>query len=236
MNLIQCERDDTARMTPSTCIARQKILAKGTGRNSWIAVQYRDCVNTCLDCQTGLELYEKHLKEQKEKPMKEKRCSRKDCLKLLPATVEFFPANKTNNDGLSYYCKECSAKLAKIAYQKKVGKAEPKEVVVAKSEPIPQKVDPAPVKKTPQVKTFRCSVCKKDKELTLDNFHQNLTKTTGFDSTCRVCRNEKKRAARGTGEFVVKIDFTNHQEFFGKLQEKAVGQLRTIENQALKVA
>lgn len=58
----------------------------------------------------------------------EKRCS--GCKQSLP-TGEFYK-NKTNDDGLSIYCKECTKMNAKKYYQKKLIKEANKENILRK--------------------------------------------------------------------------------------------------------
>lgn len=229
--MINCKPYGTTFLKPYTCIHKQTELAEilkkmeivgkrktGAGTSEIITntppVRYF-ALKKCHGCEVGLELYRKHKNGELSMDTQTKKCP---CGAVITRW-------EGQNDMSWARVKYCPEHAGMGQYQRdKLFKKQPAVT--------PKKTESTPVKKDP-VKTFRCSVCKKEKELNPDNFHSNTSHSTNFDSTCRVCRNEKKRAARGTGAFVVKLDFTNHQELFEKLQEKAEGQLRTIENQAL---
>jgi len=65
--------------------------------------------------------------------MKTKICSK--CRKKMPATAAFFHRNKSAKDGLSYYCKKCSAGIHQAYYQKNREKCLKKRAEYRKQNP-----------------------------------------------------------------------------------------------------
>jgi len=143
--MVECKKNK-AKVTESTCIARQGLLAHGDkltkeGKHlkGLMASNYSDYKRSCGGCKIGEDLYKKNL-EMEKITGKMKRCSRKQCLKEYPATEEYFGKNASAPDGLDYYCKECKSIKAKKVYNKKVGKTD--------SDPKYKRVAPFPEAKT----------------------------------------------------------------------------------------
>lgn len=77
----------------------------------------------------------------------EKRCS--GCKNTLPTNL--FYKNKTNEDGLSIYCKDCTKMNAKKYYQKKLIKEANKETILRKLGANKQKKNKAIVSTNPSI-------------------------------------------------------------------------------------
>ena len=220
--MITCEKLN-ATIPEKTCIARLGAIGKqmaqmdpknkgngpawGYNGGDGAVLKYSSCVG----CETGLKL----LKEPRMgiTSEKTKRCSRRDCLKILPATTEFFGVNSQNKDGLSYYCRSCQNALTKASQAKKnnlssgklnsltgeffgINKAdiptEEKPVIQAparRSFPYSEfKQEPIPELEKEPVKTQTCRICKREKELTEEHYHKCSDRATGFRAECKECR------------------------------------------------
>lgn len=99
--MIECQKLK-ATIPESTCIARQKILAKGAF--GWSNTVRRTAYNTCLqckDCEIGLRLYRE---KQEEEPM-EKECAK--CNVTMPKDLNHFDKATRAADGLTNACRWC---------------------------------------------------------------------------------------------------------------------------------
>jgi len=239
--MITCEKLK-ATISSGTCIARQKNIAKNNGHgngkhwgnngSSWLNT------TVCQDCKIGLKLYEKSLQGSKKmKEVDKKRCSKKDCLKLLPATLEYFHSMPKSQDGLSYYCKECQRKISRDNYDKRKAAEKPKKLIKPndhlRSEPKVDETKPLRIKKMTQELPKKniplkqtCSTCDRTLEINTDNFHRNVAMETGFTKQCKDCRNRNKRILRGHDDQTILLDFSNYPEILGKLNDWAADNMR----------
>jgi len=243
MEIIQCERDKTAKITTTTCVARQKILATENRRNGWSAHQYRDCENTCAGCKTGLELYQKYLKGELLMDAQTKECP-------CGATI----TRRQGQNAVSWNrTKYCPKHMVPAPYQRKklfdslktttslVTTPEKAEVIevdiettpeetpavkiqepTPKDDPefLPEKKDPAPA---PKVKTRKCLGCGETLDLTVENFHKDSSRSEGFRDRCKACRKTK------SGKLI--IDLSDVPEALERFTEYAKGDDRTPEGQ-----
>lgn len=196
--MITCE-PYRAKIPESTCIARQKVIHKkkngqGWGNNGAYHIQCQ----ACEDCQTGLALYQKHLKGETEMVHQNAMRECATCGKHHPPTEEFF-ARKGR--GLSKVCLVCENREPATPVSKPT---EPKH-----NEPV----------------MVRCCICKEKKPLTADFFQRNKSNVSGFDGACKDCRNDQKRERREARKMSMEFDQARAEEI---AREKAKDAVKMI--------
>lgn len=117
--MIECKRHGIKLLRPDTCIARQKVLAEGdkiikSGRilRGGIFFKYNQYKDYCYHCDTGLELFRKHLSGELDPMPDMKTCM--TCKNTLPADTEHFDFASRSADKLTNDCKVC--RLAKSPF------------------------------------------------------------------------------------------------------------------------
>jgi len=206
-----------ATIPETTCIARQAKIEKlgeklngldyknwGYQGGNWLKF------DSCVECKTGLELYNKSLKG---KTMEEKTCTK--CGKKK--RIDLFYRQSARKDGRMAQCKKCYN-----LWRNAEKKAEPE---------IPKFKKPIQI--LPKIKKAVCTTCGEKKELTKEFFHARQRSETGFSSACKICRNKKKRIIRGTQKGGYVIDLSQHPDVVEKVEGWARAHLRTPENQII---
>ncbi len=246
--MIECKRHNASFMRPDTCIERQKVIAAGNkvasqpgkqqnGHEAW---KYNQYLEMCGGCETGLELYEKHMEGELKFMPDMKLCS--ICKKLLPADTDHFDVANRASDGLTNACKVCRAPAAQ---KEAPPPPKPRAVPVdpAPKESIP-KPAPATIQEALPVETAVCrGECGRELPLTPENFQRDAGYSSGFDSHCKDCRNAKRRAARrikaGKVELPVVpegcffLDLREEPELLERIRGWAAKDRRTAEGQIL---
>ena len=162
----------------------------------------------CIEC---FNIQKKQESEAK-MDQKMKRCSRKTCLKIHPATAEFFGVNKQNKDGLSYYCRACQAEMAKESYAKKnnqesINKPEPKDANLPAAEKTIKKPEPAAKEKPEQI----CTDCGKSLPATTEYFHSDGNGKLRGD--CKECRSKNRKG----DSRIITLDLKDEPELVEKI-------------------
>jgi hypothetical protein len=210
--MIACEKHK-ATIPESTCIARHKGLAKAQKTtNGWIKSAAIDYEN-CRDCEMGLKLYNNFLKGAK--PMDQKVCTK--CGKQK--SVDQFYKMAASKDGHHPYCKRCHN-----LYNED-------RLAAKKPEPKKQEIIPAAFHKE-SVKII-CAACGEGKLRTKEFFHACKANKSGFDNTCKACRNNEKKIRRGAHEYAIILDFTDHPEVLEKVRKWADDNMRAVDKQIL---
>ena len=76
-----------------------------------------------------------------------------------------------------------------------------------------------------------CAGCGNDKPADLKHFNRSNRAADKLDSLCKECRNLKKRQVRQANKFTLSIDFSDRRDLFGRLQQTAKQEERTMEAQ-----
>lgn len=111
-------------------------------------------------CKTCRQSYRKNYQKQPKPSVPEgyKRCAR--CEQPLPATSEYFHADRKKKDGLDYTCKQCSNQ--------------------SRRKKAPKSFDPTRMK--------QCPKCKQVLPATLQYFHSHSKYADGLYPRCKTCR------------------------------------------------
>lgn len=212
--MVTCEKL-SATISEATCRARQQKIKDNSGPQWGHGGHYEGANKyiSCLNCETGLKLLKEPAMETNSK-----RCSRKTCLKIYPATAKYFGASKQTKDGLNYYCRSCQAEIAKEAYAKKT-KAEEAQIDALK---------PVEAEK-PLIKTQVCYICKTEKPLTVEFFHRSKDRSTGLRAECKECRLGKSHGSSSR----ITLSFEDDKKLLIKLQEWSKKDRRTPDQQIM---
>lgn len=100
--MIDCKKHK-AQVPESTCIARQKMIAKADHRNGFTRTCNLEIELACKGCEIGLALL-------KGEAVKEKLKICNECNEYYPATKEFFKAANRSKDKLMNTCIKCFEK------------------------------------------------------------------------------------------------------------------------------
>ena len=166
----------------------------------------------CIGCEVGERLYKESL--TKEKPMgpETKTCP---CGNII---TRFEKQGGTSWRRVKY-CTECQG-LSQYQRDKKIKRIRQKQGEKKVITMTPKKAE-----------TFVCKKCGEPKPLTTEFFHINGTHNTGYDSMCKLCRNQQKKVSRGTAETALSINFVDYPELLDQIREYAEGRERTPEAQ-----
>lgn len=130
--LIHCKKY-RADQPASTCVARQKIIARyQAGAREFYAQTRLSAIQFagCVGCKTGLKLYHESLKGVTTMPDM-KTCA--NCKKMLPADTDHFDVANRSSDGLTNFCRGCRGTAESNPTVQ--GKQEKADNVDKKSEP-----------------------------------------------------------------------------------------------------
>ena len=115
--MIECKKNK-AKVTESTCIARQKIIAEADERSAEgkhlrgiAASKYGEFKRSCGGCEIGIALYKKNLESigaVKKKDVETRAC--RDCTGIFELNADNF---YREGDGFEYSCKTCRNKARK---------------------------------------------------------------------------------------------------------------------------
>lgn len=134
-----------------------------------------------------------------------KRCTR--CGEKYPATPEYFNRRPESEDGLKYWCRQCTNAYNR-AYRLKfpVLKARLQRRYARSNRIIRLAAEQAGIPFVPKETENRCPRCQETKPLTTEYFRRDLAQANGFHGYCRPCeieyrntRKEKKRVRPGAG-------------------------------------
>lgn len=172
------------------------------------------------------EVLKERIEEKKGENMTEKTCSK--CGKKKP--IDQFYRQSSSKDGHHSWCKRCHNLYTGA---KKTAKKPDPPLIIPKKKPAMtlQSQELVEIEKPGVIETVKpvmitCSKCGAEKEATLENFHSNSSKATGLDSMCKVCRNKHKAIRRGSSENSIILDFSDHPDVLGKVQQWAKDNMR----------
>jgi hypothetical protein len=96
--------------------------------------------------------------------------------------------------------------------------------------------NPSPPPELPPIDSKICTRCGGDPK-PLSEFNRHSNTKDGLMNICKKCQSEIRRArpAVKTGRYVIKIDFSEHQDIYRKLVEEAKIDLRDTDMQALHI-
>jgi len=217
--MVTCEKL-SATISEATCRARQQQIKSNSGPQWGHGGHYEGANKyiSCVNCETGLKL----LKEPAMEETNSKRCSRKTCLKVYPATAEYFGSSKQSKDGLNYYCRSCQAELVKAKYVKKTKIEAPVEVKPVEIKPVEEKT---------LVKTQVCSTCQIEKPLTKEFYHRHKGMATGFRGVCKECRADNRPDKVGGDRIMLNFDVD--QALLTRIHEWSKKDRRTPDQQIM---